>query len=121
MSDDEDPDWIERLLRWLDNHQERALLYFLGGVVVIFGMVRCAVWVDAGDVQRGKELAAIRHHMAWLQSLPETEKRIWPVLSYCRPASTTGGYCLCEDRFWLSEVQWMERLENGDVACHVRR
>lgn len=123
MSDD-DLDWYERLEQWILWFREHSPV-LLGITIPVVAVVALnARWERQAAEEQARERAsssAIATHMAWLRNLPDPEKRKWPVASYCRPASAAGGSCKCEPTWGTAEVTWPERLENGDVACHVQR
>lgn len=119
MNDDK-PDWFETLSEWFEQHHERATVYFLVALVVGIVLTRHVAQLNREQAQRDKDGVEIERHMSWLRSLPETEKRAWPVHDYCRPSSAYLGKCKC-DVDDDSVVTWPERLENGDVACHAQK
>jgi hypothetical protein len=109
------PKWVADV----QAHPGRVALLLL---TMFFGVqaIRAGVALDrAAGARTKRDNAAIEKHQHWLDSLPDSEKRRWPLANVCHPASAGGGVCHCYPSG--NGVAWLERLENGDVACHQQQ
>lgn len=111
---DDDEDWVVRMCEFLDRWSsgKRAAVVF--GTLAVCTSIP---WVY-GAAQRDKEAGiasarAVADHVRWLNGMPESEKKRWPVEGVCRPSN---GYCDCHA--YGDEVSYLEVMVNGDVACH---
>ena len=125
MEDEEmedEKDWFERFAEWLEKFGGWTVVVVIATVLAGYGVNGCVTHKNAERAEYDRHAAVVRDHLAWLQKLPETEKRAWPVRDYCHPATASNGVCECEPQFFdLAVVTWPERLENGDIACHATK
>ena len=111
-------DFLEDMIDFTVEHRTSstiAVVVLIAFLAMIFFVIPEAV--RKSEMRDAADSAAVKRHLDWLRSMPDSEKTKWPIQSVCRPSLKN---CECEN--WdHNVVVFMQILPNGDVACHQTR